>query len=163
MFCESSIIMNEPIRKTVLTLSLWLAVTPALAEPLQFRSTLIPEAPPGARSMAAYMTIVNNSDHERVIANVTSDEFAEVQIHRSVIEDGVATMKPLDSLPVPAGDSVTLKPGGIHLMLIEPKEHYIDGELIRLIIEEADETRHALGIVVKKQYPRAEHPDHLHE
>jgi copper(I)-binding protein len=151
------------IQKTALALGLLFAVAAAHAAPLQFRSARIPEAPPGARAMAAYMTIVNDSERERIITDVSSDDFGEVQVHRSVVEDGVAKMEPLESLRIPPGESVTLEPGGIHLMLIEPKDHYIDGELLRLVFEESDGTRHALGVNVEKQRRQPESPAHRHE
>lgn len=119
-------------------------------EPLQFTSVRIPEAPPGAGAMAAYMTIVNDSDRAHVIENVSSPEFDRVDIHRSVIEDGVARMEAMESLHIPPNETLSLSPGGIHLMLLDPPRRYTDGEQLTLVFEEQDGTRHGLTVTVRR-------------
>ena len=49
---------------------------------------------------------------------VTSPEFGKVELHETTVEDGVARMRPLDSLVVPPGETVVLERGGKHLMLM---------------------------------------------
>jgi copper(I)-binding protein len=69
---------------------------------------------------AGYLTLSNNSAQAITITHVTSNEYASVEMHESVIEDGVARMYPLRDLTLPAGKSVTFEPGGKHLMLMRP-------------------------------------------
>jgi hypothetical protein len=52
--------------------------------------------------------------------SVTSPQFARVELHETRIEDGMARMRQLDGLDLPPGGRVTLAPGGLHLMLLEP-------------------------------------------
>jgi copper(I)-binding protein len=44
-------------------------------------------------------------------------------------------MIPQDSLSIPAGGSVTLDPGGFHLMLIGPKSVPKEGEEVDLLLK----------------------------
>ena len=56
------------------------------------------------------------------------------------VSDGVMTMRPLDGgLEIPAKGTVTLAPGGFHLMFIGVKEPFVEGEglPVRLTFEEA--------------------------
>ncbi|HEX5055567.1 MAG TPA: copper chaperone PCu(A)C [Gammaproteobacteria bacterium] len=117
---------------------------------LAFREAYIAAAPPGATAMAAYMTIENPGDGVRRITSITSPDFKEVQMHRSTLKKGVAHMQQLDQLVIEAGSMVELKPGGTHLMLLEPVRDFEPGEVILLEIKEADGTEHNLGLKVQR-------------
>ena len=54
------------------------------------------------------------------MSEFTSPLFAQVHLHETSLEDGVARMRPVDRLEVPARGSATMAPGGMHLMLREP-------------------------------------------
>jgi copper(I)-binding protein len=75
---------------------------------------------PGMRMSAGYLTLNNNTAEDIAISHVVSLDFATVEIHESSVEDGVARMRRVPELLVPARGSVTLRPGGKHLMLMRP-------------------------------------------
>lgn len=134
---------------------------PATAESnLVFTKAFVAAAPPGAAAMAAYMTIENPGDRERRIANISSPDFAEVQIHRSSIENGVARMQRLEHLAIEPGSKLALEPGGIHLMLMEPAHDFEPGEIILLGLTETDGTQHNLALKVRRAAAVPE--DHRH-
>lgn len=89
--------------------------------PLLVRDVVITETIPGQSMSAGFMTFENNSDDVIVIDTISSDRFARVAIHETTIEDGIARMRPLDTLSIPANSSITLERGGIHLMLMKPE------------------------------------------
>ena len=68
-------------------------------------------------SSAAYLRIQNRGDSDLTIVAVDSAAAAEVAIHRTVAEDDMARMEAVDSLRIPAGETVDLSPGGLHIML----------------------------------------------
>ena len=70
---------------------------------------------------AAYLTLTNNSDDAIRINRVSSPDFGAVELHESLLEDGVAKMRPVDALVIAPGSSVTLQQGGLHLMLMRKK------------------------------------------
>lgn len=82
------------------------------------------EAPPNATAMAGYVTITNNTDQDRTLVFAKSKQFNVVEIHRTIVEDGVAKMRRQEDLPVPAGGSLVLEPGSYHLMLMTPKSAF---------------------------------------
>jgi len=73
---------------------------------------------PGAKAGVAYMTIANNSDEPIAITNARSPQFERVEMHETIITDGVSRMRSLDTVVIPGGESVAFEPGGKHLMLI---------------------------------------------
>jgi copper(I)-binding protein len=104
------------------------------------------------------MTIENPGDTVRRITGISSPDFKEVQMHSSTLEKGVSHMQQLDQLVIEAGSAVELKPGGIHLMLLDPVRDYEPGEIILLDIREADGTQHNLGLKVQRSAaPSAHH------
>jgi periplasmic copper chaperone A len=130
------------------------------ASNLIFTGAYVAAAPPGAAAMAAYMTIENPGDSPRRITALSSGDFAEVQIHRSIIDKGVARMEQMDYLAVEPGSKLELKPGGIHLMLLEPAHDFEPGETILLEFREADGTQHNLVLKVERMPAAAHHHHH---
>jgi hypothetical protein len=143
--------------KYLLTLFLLLLSPLVNAAPLEFENARIPEAPPGARAMAAYMKVINSDKQTRSITEISSNEFGKVEMHQSIVENGVARMQAMETLQIPAQGSIELAPGGMHLMLLEPKKHYMAGELIVLYLTESDGTEHSLVITVKKMAAATQH------
>ena len=82
-------------------------------------------ASPGSMDMgstvttdAVYFTIHNTGKQDDQLVSASSDVAGAVELHQSVMDNGVMTMKPIQSISVPAGGSVEFKPGGYHVMLI---------------------------------------------
>ena len=73
-------------------------------------------ATPGkAENGAAYLTIVSPGADRLV--SLSTPVAKKAGLHTMTTEGGVMKMRPLDGLDVPAGQPVTLKPGGAHIML----------------------------------------------
>lgn len=90
-----------------------------------------PEAPPG-RMMAGFMELRNDSPEPIILVDAASPQFGHVEIHTMLMEDGVMRMRRLDQLPIEPGQTVTLQPGGLHLMFIEPLMQMRLGERIEV-------------------------------
>ncbi|MCZ4352612.1 copper chaperone PCu(A)C [Roseovarius aestuarii] len=82
------------------------------------------ETAPSVRAGGGYLEIINDGTEADTLIGVTAD-FPKVMLHQSVEKDGVATMRHVDRLEIPAGKTVKLEPGGYHVMfmgLTEPLE-----------------------------------------
>lgn len=90
---------------------------------------------PGREFSAAYLTLHNHSQAAITIQQVSSPEFAKVEIHESVTVDDVIRMRRLDSLTLDAGTSTQFVSGGKHLMLIEPVSALAPGKAVTLHFE----------------------------
>ena len=85
--------------------------------------------PPKAPTAAGYLTITNiGSEADKLIA--ASSPLAEAGgLHMMEVKDGVMSMHPATGgIEVPAGGSVTLAPGGFHIMFVTLKEALKEGE-----------------------------------
>ena len=74
---------------------------------------------PGRMMSAGYLVLTNNTDEAIVIDGVTSPQFGVVEIHQTILENGISRMRQIEELVVPARGSVALERGGKHLMLMQ--------------------------------------------
>lgn len=88
--------------------------------PLVASNIEITAAMPGNKMSAGYFALTNNTDDVIRISSVTSPEFESVEIHESLLENGVAKMRRIPELSIAAKSTVTLERGGKHLMLKRP-------------------------------------------
>ncbi len=109
------------MKKLFLLFSLYFILQPAFADIL-IENAYIPAAPPSSKALAGYMTITNDGSESRTIVGIKSPAFAMVHLHQTMVKDGVSSMKALYHLKLKPGESVTLAPGGMHLMLMRPEE-----------------------------------------
>jgi copper(I)-binding protein len=71
-----------------------------------------------------------------------------VEIHEMSMEGDVMRMRQITALPLPAGEAVTLKPGGFHIMLTGLKQALRPGQTVPLTlwVEGADGKRSATEV-----------------
>ena len=86
---------------------------------LEITDVRVREPIPGRMMSAAFFTITNTTEHSRTLVSVSADWAGLIEIHTHLHEDGVMKMRQLERLKIPAGDSVVLQPGGLHLMLFK--------------------------------------------
>jgi len=92
--------------------------------------------PTGASTGAVYLTITNKSHDTDRLLGALSDVADKSQIHEMKVVNGTMEMREVSGgLPVPAGGSVVLKPGGYHVMLIGLKKPLKAGETIPLTLD----------------------------
>ncbi len=84
----------------------------------------------GAMATAGYATIVSEADDALISARAPG--FRAVEIHTVTRENGVSRMRPLDRLTLPAGEAVSLAPGGDHLMMMGPEAPLEDGDTVEV-------------------------------
>ena len=104
------------------------------AATLEITTPWIREAPPTSRVLAAYMSINNPGDAAVTINAISSPDFESAELHRTVINEGVASMQHIKQLEVPANGDIMLEPGGLHLMLFNPKRMLAAGDTVTLTI-----------------------------
>ncbi|MBM4228316.1 MAG: copper chaperone PCu(A)C [Gammaproteobacteria bacterium] len=134
------------MKPTSLLLPLLLACCPTEAcEGLVIERAWIREAPPGARVMAGYAELRNDGASTLVVDAVeSSGYFDHVMIHETLLEEGRARMVPRDTLEIPPGATLSLAPGGLHLMLMQPVSDLALGAEVPLTLrcgEAVTETR----------------------
>lgn len=86
---------------------------------------------------AAFMIIENSGDRDDALVSASVDPaVAEVvELHKSEMNaQGVMEMNRQDSIPVPAGGAAELKPGGLHIMLLNVDTTLAAGDMVALTL-----------------------------
>ena len=104
---------------------------------------------PGRKTSVAYFTIHNRGNNAVVLNGVTSPQFGRVEMHETVLEMGIARMRPLTSLKVDAGSSVEFAAGGKHLMLSEPVKVLLPDSPVSLHLQFASEATLIVQAMIK--------------
>jgi periplasmic copper chaperone A len=103
----------------------------------------------GDRPMAGYLVIENRGREDRSLVGASSAAFGAVHIHETVEADGAMSMRPVESIAVPAGGRVELRPGGYHLMLMQKRNELEVGDEVAIILEFADGGSKSVVFAVK--------------
>ena len=89
---------------------------------------------PGSPAGVAYMVVENRTAAPITIHGARSPQFASVEMHETLMEDGVMKMRPLTDLVIDARDSAVFERGGRHFMLIGAKPDVTVGTSVTLEI-----------------------------
>ena len=146
--------MRCPSLLLYIGLTIWIGLGSAWAQDIMVRDPRIPETPPVAKAMAAYMTIANTTMQPRLLLAASSPDFKQIEIHQTTMHNGMAHMAAQTSLPIPANGTVVLEPGGLHLMLMQPVRPLKDGDSVALQLRFDDGTTLAVSAPVIKRTPR---------
>jgi periplasmic copper chaperone A len=84
-------------------------------------------ATPAGGASQVVVDVVNRGDGADTLVGVETPAAAAVEIHRTVVEEGRATMTELEELEIPAGETIRFRPGSLHLMLVVPDETVAEG------------------------------------
>ncbi len=76
-------------------------------------------AAPAGGTSAAYVTITNGTLSDDALVGASTPAAGSATLHLTSTADGMVGMHPVDLVAVPAGKTVTLEPGGYHVMLMD--------------------------------------------
>ena len=89
---------------------------------------------PGAKIAAGYMLIRNKSSTPDRLIGGSSPLAAKVETHVTVKDGDIMRMRPVKGYDIPANGSFELKAGGSHLMLVDIKQPFKEGDKIPLTL-----------------------------
>lgn len=102
---------------------------------------------PGQPVGGAYMKI--SSPTVVTLIHAETDVAREVQVHTMHMDNGVMKMRERGPLAIPAGKTVELTPGGLHLMLLGLKHALKVGDTITLKVTFVDANKAKTTSVIK--------------
>ncbi len=74
---------------------------------------------PAGGETAAYLRIANPTGAADTLVSASSPDADSVGLHQTMTDaSGMTGMQPMSGIDIPAGGSVTLEPGGTHLMVM---------------------------------------------
>ncbi|MEG8219922.1 copper chaperone PCu(A)C [Sphingomonas sp. HH69] len=105
---------------------------------------------PNKESPSAGYFVAHGGDAGVQIRGVLTAYAVRVEMHESVTDKGVMTMKPIDSVDVPAKGEVAFAPGGKHLMLWGINDAAINQGKMELTFLMSDGKRLLVDAVIRK-------------
>jgi copper(I)-binding protein len=118
------------------------------AERITVRSGWARMADSGATS-GAYLDIVNNDTTTHSLIGVAADGVDAAEVHESTQHEGMSHMMPRTDLPIAPGATLTMQPGGIHVMLIGVRRRLSVGDSVRLQLRFSDSTVVSTSVPVR--------------
>lgn len=102
---------------------------------------------------AGYGKIHNGCSKTVTVVGARSTAFADVSLHETRVQGDVSRMQHLHHLPIPAGATIELKPGGLHLMLMQATGAVKEGQAVPVVLalDGGDEAR--ITLQVRKAAP----------
>lgn len=83
----------------------------------------------------AFGSVVNTGPAELTVVSAASEAARMVELHETVTVNGATVMRPrADGFTVPAGGTLTLEPGGSHLMLMGLTRPLLPGETVTVTL-----------------------------
>lgn len=128
---------------------------PARAQEVKAGDLVITQAwsratPGGAKIAGGFLTIENKGAAPDRLIGGSSDIVGKVEIHEMAMNNGVMTMRPLDKgLVIEPGKTVKLAPGGYHLMLMDLKQPFKQGDKVPVTLEFEKAGKVALSLEVQ--------------
>jgi len=97
--------------------------------------------PPGATVAGGYLLVRNAGAAPDRLVSASSPAAARVEMHVHLNDNGVMRMRQVPGYEVPARGTFELKPGGAHLMFIDIRRPFKEGEKVpvKLTFEKAGE------------------------
>jgi copper(I)-binding protein len=95
--------------------------------------------PSGATVGAGYLTITNKGTEPDRLVGGSAAPASRFEVHTTIMEQGVAKMRPVPALEIKPGETVELKPGGTHVMFMGLKQPLTQGQKLKgtLVFEKA--------------------------
>ncbi|MDN3567784.1 copper chaperone PCu(A)C [Paeniroseomonas aquatica] len=144
--------MTHPYRRALLGL---LAAIPVAAAAHDAEVGAISVTQPWSRAAGAngtgagFLTIRNGGTAPDRLLSASSPAARKVELHTHVRDGEVMRMRPVEGIALPPGETVTLRPGGLHVMLIGLTAALVQGGEVPLTLrfERAGEAQVMLHVM----------------
>ncbi|MFA0439562.1 hypothetical protein BCU70_18895 [Vibrio sp. 10N.286.49.C2] len=117
---------------------------------------------PNATTSAVFATIENTSDTVRTLVKANSQASEVVELHDVVMDGEVMQMRQVKSIEIPADGHVMLKPGGLHIMLLNINEPLKETQTIDVELTFANGEVQVVTVPVKKVMAGMSKMKHAH-
>jgi copper(I)-binding protein len=91
---------------------------------------------PGQPVGGGYFTVTNKGKSADRLLSVSTPEAGRAEIHSMSMKDNVMVMRPVEGgLEIPAGGTLQLEPGHFHLMFMDVKKPFREGDTVPVTLE----------------------------
>jgi len=110
-------------------------------------------APPGAQATGAFMVLKNSGDKDVKLVRAASPAAKIVELHDHINDGGVMKMRKVDAVDIKAKGEAVLKPGSLHVMLIDLTAPMKEGDKIPLTLGFDDGSSKQIEVPVMRPAP----------
>lgn len=122
--------------------------------------------PPKAKAGGGFIEIVNTGSEADRLVSASSNVAKKTEIHEMAVTDGIMKMRELENgIEIPAGETVALKPGGLHIMFMGLNQSFEEGSKVPVVLtfEKAGEVSVELDVAkMGAKTPNGGKMDHEH-
>lgn len=128
---------------------LTIPVVAIAAHPVRVTDAWARATAPGQEVAGVYLDIASDTDARLI--GVESPLAGRAQLHLMRMDNGTMRMREVDAIDLPAGKTVSLKPGDLHLMLFDLKRPLKPGDRLPLTlkIEDAKGRTHLVRAIAR--------------
>jgi len=118
--------------------------TTAMSDAIEVDKPRVRAVAPGQTVTGAFMTLSNTADETITLDSAQADIAAVTELHETSMQDGVMKMQKIENIVIPAQGQSELKPGGLHIMLINLQETPAKGDKVSITLNFADDSSQTL-------------------
>lgn len=126
-----------------------ISATPAEAPTIRVDDAWIRWLPAGVPA-GGYATLTNTGGKPLMLIAVSSPDYGEVSIHRSVEHQGMMEMTPVAQIAIVAHSTLNFAAAGFHLMLMQPNKSVKLGDRVPITLRFADGASLTVQFEVRK-------------
>lgn len=138
------------MQRTLLTLLLGLTLAaPAVADSVKVENAWVRATAPGQKVAGGFMNLT--ADADMVLVSGSSPVSNTLELHQMKMDNGVMEMRQMKEIALPKGKTVSLEPGGLHLMYIDLRGQIKPGQKVptTLVVKSADGKEQKLVVVAE--------------
>lgn len=148
---------------SMMAMGLWVlcgAVSAQAIDEVGIDGAYVRAVPPGQPNSAAFMKVSNKGSADHALVGGSSPAAEVVELHTHTMEGGMMRMRQVEKIDLPAGETVSLRPGGLHVMLIGLKQKLVPGQEVPLTLRFDDGSELNLKAPVRKLQMKMKPMDH---
>ena len=145
--------MKINLLASAMLMTLSLGVQAAVNDHIQIKDGFVRDVPPNQTISAAFITIQNNDMSDHKVVSASSPAAKIVELHTHTHENGMMKMRQIPQIDLPAGADAMLKPGGLHIMLIDLTAPLASDKPVPVTIKFEDGSEKTMELPVKSVKP----------
>jgi periplasmic copper chaperone A len=149
----------NPIRRTLIAAALLAATVAQAQNAVKVEKVWARPTVAGQSGGGGFLTITGGAAADKLVS-ASAGVSKTVELHKMEMDGNVMRMRPVDAIEVPAGATVMLQPGGLHIMFIGLNKTLKAGDSFPMTLkfEKAGEVK----VDVKVTTMRADAGEHKH-
>lgn len=133
------------------------AVAQSVADRVSVVDPYIRAVPPVVKTSAAFMQLRYEGPDEQFLVAASTPIAGAVELHTHEHDQGVMRMRRIPQIPLPPAKTVSLEPGGLHIMLFDLKNALEPGQEIPMTLVFGDNSTKEVTATVRNVQQRMKH------